>query len=92
MHRGPSIGLWPLQQLKFIASGPSYTDNIAALALTSNPIYHACTKHINVNFPFIREKVVNKDIVVKFISTHDQLAHVFNKGLTSNRFCMLHVA
>jgi transposase InsO family protein len=66
-----------------------WCDNIGALALASNPVYHARTKHIEVDYHFVREKVVNKDILVKFISTHDQLADVFTKGLTSARFCFL---
>jgi hypothetical protein len=48
-----------------------WCDNVNALALASNPIFHARTKHIEVDYHFIREKVVNGDILVKFISTLD---------------------
>jgi hypothetical protein len=53
-----------------------WCDNIGALALASNPIYHAKTKHIEVDHHFIREKVLNGDIFIKYISTHDQLVDV----------------
>jgi len=66
-----------------------WCDNIGALALASNPVYHARTKHIEVDYHFIREKVVNKDVLVKSVSTHNQLADVFTKGLTSTRFYFL---
>jgi hypothetical protein len=66
-----------------------WCDNIGALALASNPVYHARTKHIEVDYHFIREKVLNRDISIKFISTHDQLADIFTKGLSSNRFGFL---
>lgn len=66
-----------------------WCDNIGVLALALNPVYHAHTKHIEVDYHFIRENVVNSDILVKFLSTHDQLANVFTKGLTSARFGML---
>lgn len=66
-----------------------WCDNISALALASNPIYHARTKHIEVDYHFIREKVLNRDIILKFISTHDQVADVFTKGLSSPRFLEL---
>jgi len=38
-------------------------NNISALALASNPIFHAQFKHIEVDYHFVREKVANKDIV-----------------------------
>jgi len=66
-----------------------WCDNIGALALASNPVYHARTKYIEVDYHFIRGKVVNRDVLVKFISTHDQFADIFTKGLTSARFCFL---
>jgi len=66
-----------------------WCDNIGALALTSNPIYHARTKHIEVDYYFICEKVLNGDISIKYISTHDQLADIFTKGLSSIRFSFL---
>jgi hypothetical protein len=66
-----------------------WCDNIGALALASNPVYHARTKHIEVDYHFIREKVLNGDISIKYISTHDQLADIFTKGLSSARFSFL---
>jgi hypothetical protein len=66
-----------------------WCDNIGALALASNPVYHARTKHIEVDYHFIREKVLNGDISIKYISTHDQLADIFTKGLNSVWFSFL---
>jgi hypothetical protein len=66
-----------------------WCDNIRALALASNPVYHARTKHIEVDYHFIREKVLNGDISIKYISTHDQIANIFTKGLSSARFQFL---
>jgi hypothetical protein len=65
-------------------------DNLGAMALASNPVYHARTKHIEVDYHFIREKVLNKDITLGFISTCDQPTNIFTKGLTSSRFQLLH--
>jgi hypothetical protein len=39
-----------------------WCDNIDALALVSNPVFHARTKHIEVDYHFICEKVIIKGI------------------------------
>lgn len=66
-----------------------WCDNVSALALASNPVYHARTKHIEVDYHFVREKVLNQDISLAFISTADQIADVFTKGLSTARFLFL---
>jgi hypothetical protein len=66
-----------------------WCDNIGALALASNPVFHDRTKHIEVDMHFIREKVTNKDVCLKFISTIDQIVDIFTKGLSSTRFNFL---
>ena len=53
-----------------LSSTPTiWCDNIDAIALASNPVVHARTKHVEIKYHFIREKVLNKDIQVKYIST-----------------------
>ena len=66
-----------------------YCDNISAIALASNPVCHACTKHIEVDYHFIREKVVRGDIEVRFVRSIDQFADIFTKGLSPSRFHLL---
>uniref|UniRef100_A0A2N9HE34 Integrase catalytic domain-containing protein n=1 Tax=Fagus sylvatica TaxID=28930 RepID=A0A2N9HE34_FAGSY len=63
-----------------------WCDNIFALAIASNLVFHARTKHIEVDFHFVREQVLRKDLEVKFVSTIDQLADIFTKSLPTQRF------
>ncbi len=39
-----------------------YCDNISSILLANNPVYHARTKHIEVHYQFIREKVLATEI------------------------------
>jgi hypothetical protein len=66
-----------------------WVDNLGALSLSSNPVYHARTKHIEVDYHFIREKVFNKDIMAHYISTHHQPSDIFTKSMTKARFLLL---
>lgn len=66
-----------------------WCDNLSAIALASNPIFHARTKHVEIDYHFIREKVLAKQIVVQHVGTSDQIADVFTKSLSVARFDFL---
>ena len=82
---------WLRMLFKELAIGLLHTptiwcDNIGAIALASNPVFHARTKHVEIDYHFIREKVCNNDVKVQHVSTVDQIADVFTKGQTAQRF------
>ena len=62
-----------------------YCDNNGAIKLTENPVYHARTKHIDVQHHYIRELVETKEIAVNFVSTNEMIADVFTKGLSRSK-------
>ncbi len=58
-----------------------YCDNISSILLTNNPIYSVRTKHINVQYHFIREKVLRREINLIHVSIEDQVVDIFTKAL-----------
>ncbi|XP_040999433.1 uncharacterized mitochondrial protein AtMg00810-like [Juglans microcarpa x Juglans regia] len=83
-----------IKDLGFSLSQPSvlWCDNLGATYLSSNPIYHSHhsrTKHMDVDFHFVRDRVAAKTLQVQFCSNKDQLANVFTKPLVADRFFSL---
>lgn len=66
-----------------------YIDNQSSIKLIRNPEFHKRTKHIDIKFHFIREKIENSDINVKYVCTENQLADLLTKALPRNRFLIL---
>jgi hypothetical protein len=63
-----------------------WCDNIGATYLSANPVFHAQTKQIEVDYHFVWERVSQKRLLIKFISSKDQLADIFTKCLPLQQF------
>nr|GFC40918.1 retrovirus-related Pol polyprotein from transposon TNT 1-94 [Tanacetum cinerariifolium] len=65
---------------------PMYCDSKAAIAISCNLVQHLRTKHIDVRYHFIKEKVKKGIVELFFIGTEYQLADLFTKALPVERF------
>jgi len=56
-------------------------DNQGAIALAHNPQYHARTKHIDIQYHFIRDLVTAEKILRRFCPSTETIAEIMTKGL-----------
>ncbi|GJZ17560.1 retrovirus-related pol polyprotein from transposon TNT 1-94 [Tanacetum coccineum] len=68
---------------------PMYCDSKAAIAISCNPVQHSRTKHIDVRYHFIKEHVKKGIVELFFVETEYQLADLFTKALSEDRFTYL---
>ena len=80
-----------LQDLNVEQTGPTviHEDNQSAICIAQNPQYHSKTKHIHIKYHFVREKVLDNTIQLKYCPTSDMLADMLTKGLTYDKLSRL---
>lgn len=66
------------------ATQPLYSDNLSALHLTANLVFHARSKHIELDFHYVSERVAYKLLLTEFIPSTEQLADIFTKPVSSD--------
>ena len=63
-----------------------WCDNLGATYLSANPVFHARMKHIEIDFHFVRERVAQKQLDIRFVHSKDQIADEFTKALPTRSF------
>jgi hypothetical protein len=63
-----------------------FTDSQSAIQLAKNPEYHARTKHIDIQYHYVRDNILNGFINLKYIPTDQQLADGLTKPLDYTKF------
>jgi len=62
-----------------------YADNQGAIPLARNSEYHARTKHIDIQYHFIRELVTSAKLDLRFGPSSDMIADIMTKSLPRAR-------
>jgi hypothetical protein len=63
-----------------------YCDNVSAVYLSTNPVQHQRTNHVEIDLHFVRNRVAIGDVRVLHVPTTSQFADIFTKGLPSSTF------
>ena len=58
-----------------------YSDSQRAIHLCRNPVFHDRTKHVEVKYHFIKEKVDEGTLNIQYIHTAEQTADILTKPL-----------
>ena len=60
------------------------------IKMTENPMFHDKSKHIEIQYFYIRDMVEKGSINIQYVSTDEQVANVFTKPLSRLKFEYFH--
>ena len=78
-------------ELNFIQPSPAelLLDNQSAIALASNPQFHARSKHIDIRHHFIRTCVTKGEVCLFWCPTQEMIADILTKPLSYPKFKLM---
>ena len=79
-----------LQHLKIVKTALEpvtiFCDNTAALVMAKDPKYHGKTKHIKKRYHYIRDAIIENDVVLKHIFTSNMVTDPLTKPIAKDVF------
>ena len=79
-----------LEELKVPSPRPViYCDNLSTVMLSHNPVLHSRMKHMKLNLFFVREKVMQRKLLIAHIPSFDQPAELLTKAVSNSKFSAL---
>ena len=64
-------------------------DNTACMAYAKNPMDYKKSKHIDVKYHFVRERIASGEIILEYVASADQLADILTKPMDFQKFSQL---
>ena len=83
--------MWMKQMLKDIGiefTEPIiiYCDTTSTVSMCKNLVLHYKKKHISIKYHVLREKAIEKEIRLEYVSTNDQIENIFMKHFPKDTF------
>jgi hypothetical protein len=66
-----------------------YCDNQSCIRLFEHLVFHDRSKHIEIKYYFIRDKVQEGEVKLQYISTDEQVVNILTKPLSKIKFACL---
>jgi hypothetical protein len=66
-----------------------YCDNQSCIRLSEHPMFHEQSKHIEIKYYFIRDKVQEGEVKLQYISIDEQTTYILTKPLSRIKFSYL---
>jgi hypothetical protein len=61
-------------------------DNQSCITMIENPVFHDKTKHIEIQYHYIRDMVQKGAVKLQYVGTNEQVANVLTKPLSRVKF------
>jgi hypothetical protein len=77
-----------LKELGYNQEQPTiiYEDNKGCIDLSKNPVHHKRTKHIDIQYHYVRERVESREVQLVQCASEKNIADIFTKALTKDKF------
>jgi hypothetical protein len=67
-------------------------DNQSAIFLAKNPTYHSKTKHIDIQYHFLRDMIEEKKVLMMKVDTLKNVADSLTKSMSTEKFSWCRVS
>jgi hypothetical protein len=63
-----------------------HCDNQSCIRLSEHPVFHERSKHIEIKYYFIQDKVQEGEVKLQYIPTYEQIADILTNPLSRIKF------